>query len=88
MDVPTPRPPHWGPNATPSLNSLLRARRAFSAAILCASTAVSFSQVTQHSSIDDQSLRKYVGTYEWGPDHFVYLQMWSEFRGRNDLCRV
>ena len=53
--------------------------------VLGASVAVSLSQVAPPPSIDDQSPRKYVGTYEWGPDHFVYLQMWSEFSGKNDL---
>ncbi len=72
---------------TPSLGAFLRAacRRTFPAALLSASVASLLSQAAQPPSIDDESLRKYVGTYEWGPDHFVYLQMWSEFSGKNDL---
>ena len=30
-------------------------------------------------SIDEKALREYAGVYQWGPDAFVYLQMWSEF---------
>jgi uncharacterized protein len=73
--------------ATHSLKVLLRdaSRSTFSAAVLSASIASSLSQAPPAPSIDDESLREYVGTYEWGPDHFVYLQMWSEFRGKNDL---
>jgi len=85
MNVPTAGPKEA--NATSFLNAHVRAalRRTFSAAVLSALVAVSLSQVTQPPSSGDQSLGKYVGTYQWGPDHFVYLQMWSEFRGKNDL---
>jgi pimeloyl-ACP methyl ester carboxylesterase len=86
MDVPTAGPPRKEVNAMSSKGLFCTTlRRTFSAAVLSALAAVALSQVTQPPSIDDQSLRKYVGTYEWGPDHFVYLQMWSEFRGKNDL---
>lgn len=27
------------------------------------------------------SLREYTGVYRWGPDAFVYLQLWNEFTG-------
>lgn len=80
-------PPREETRATPSLKAVLRAasRRTFPVAVLSASIASSLSQAAQAPSIDDGPLRKYVGTYEWDPDHFVYLQMWSEFRGKNDL---
>src|SRR6476469_858026 len=26
-------------------------------------------------------LREYTGVYQWGPNAFVYLQMWDEFSG-------
>jgi pimeloyl-ACP methyl ester carboxylesterase len=57
----------------------------FSAAVLSASIVSALSQAAPAPAIDDESLHKYVGTYKWGPDHFVYLQMWNEFRGKNDL---
>jgi pimeloyl-ACP methyl ester carboxylesterase len=31
--------------------------------------------------IDEKALREYTGVYQWGPDAFVYLQMWEEFSG-------
>ncbi len=36
-------------------------------------------------SVDEKILREYVGTYQWEPNAFVYLQMWSEFTGKNQL---
>ena len=32
-------------------------------------------------SVDDATLREYAGVYQWGPDAFVYLQLWNEFTG-------
>jgi pimeloyl-ACP methyl ester carboxylesterase len=37
------------------------------------------------SAGDESQLREYVGTYEWSPDKFVYLQLWSELSGKNQL---
>jgi uncharacterized protein len=31
--------------------------------------------------VDEKVLREYTGVYQWGPDAFVYLQMWDEFTG-------
>lgn len=36
-------------------------------------------------SMDEEVLREYAGVYQWGPDAFVYLQMWSEFTGTSQL---
>lgn len=33
------------------------------------------------SAIDEAALREYAGVYRWGPNAFVYLQMWNEFSG-------
>ena len=87
MHVATAGQLHREAHATPFPKALLRAatRKMFSVALLCTSIAISLSQVAPPSAIDDQSLRKYVGTYEWGPNHLVYLQTWSEFTGKNDL---
>jgi len=35
-------------------------------------------------SMDRPSLGQYVGAYEWGPDHFVYIQFWDEL-GKDQL---
>ncbi|MGH9373921.1 MAG: alpha/beta fold hydrolase, partial [Vicinamibacterales bacterium] len=36
-------------------------------------------------SVEDKVLREYTGVYEWEPDAFVYLQLWNEFTGTNQL---
>src|SRR5438270_7820626 len=36
-------------------------------------------------SMDENILREYAGAYQWDHDGFVYLQMWSELTGRNQL---
>jgi hypothetical protein len=35
--------------------------------------------------LDEKVLREYAGAYQWGQDSFLYLQMWSEFSGKNQL---
>ncbi len=35
--------------------------------------------------VDEKILREYAGAYRWEPNAFVYLQMWSEFTGKNQL---
>ncbi|HVH72962.1 MAG TPA: alpha/beta fold hydrolase [Candidatus Dormibacteraeota bacterium] len=35
--------------------------------------------------LDEKRLRQYAGTYQWDRNDFVYLQMWSEFTGTNEL---
>jgi pimeloyl-ACP methyl ester carboxylesterase len=32
-------------------------------------------------SVEDKVLREFAGVYQWGPNAFVYLQMWDEFAG-------
>jgi hypothetical protein len=32
-------------------------------------------------AVDERVLREYTGAYSWGPDAFVYLQLWNEFSG-------
>lgn len=36
-------------------------------------------------SVDERVLREYAGVYQWGPDAFTYLQLWTEFTGTNLL---
>jgi hypothetical protein len=36
-------------------------------------------------TVDEASLREYAGVYQWGPNAFVYLQIWSELSGTNQL---
>jgi len=35
--------------------------------------------------VDEKILRRYAGVYQWEPNDFVYIQMWSEFTGKNQL---
>jgi pimeloyl-ACP methyl ester carboxylesterase len=35
--------------------------------------------------LEEKVLREYAGVYQWAPDAFVYLQMWNEFTGENQL---
>ena len=32
-------------------------------------------------AVEEKALREYAGVYRWGPDAFVYLQLWNEFSG-------
>ena len=35
--------------------------------------------------MDEHVLREYAGVYQWEPNAFVYIQMWGEFTGKNQL---
>src|SRR5690349_17650201 len=36
-------------------------------------------------AVSEDVLREYAGTYKWGRDAFLYLQLWNEFAGTNQL---
>lgn len=36
-------------------------------------------------SLEEKALREYVGVYQWEPEGFLYLQLWNEFTGTNQL---
>ena len=36
-------------------------------------------------TVDEATLRRYAGAYQWEPNAFVYLQIWSELSGSNQL---
>jgi uncharacterized protein len=36
-------------------------------------------------SVDEKTLREYAGAYQWEPNAWLYLQIWSEFTGKNQL---
>lgn len=46
---------------------------------------VSAPQASTIRSVDEKILRGYAGVYQWEPNDFVYLQIWSEFTGKNQL---
>ncbi len=35
--------------------------------------------------VEETILRAYTGVYQWEPNAFLYVQMWSEFTGKNQL---
>src|SRR5207237_4579029 len=65
-------------------------------ALLGGVVAYSALQISEVHPVDEKILREYAGVYQWNavrtetPEHaiedaFVYLQMWSEFTGTNQL---
>ena len=61
------------------------ARVAIGAGILAALcgglVAMSARQAPVVQPLDETVLREHTGVYQWGPNAFVYLQMWDEFSG-------
>ena len=51
------------------------------AAIVGGLNAISARQPPIMQPVDEKALREYTGVYQWGPNAFVYLQMWEEFSG-------
>jgi pimeloyl-ACP methyl ester carboxylesterase len=47
--------------------------------------AISAPQAPAVRSLDEQVLREYAGVYQWQKDAFLYLQLWGEFSGKNQL---
>jgi len=53
------------------------------ATALLGAVTIAFSTVQPPTirSVDEAALREYAGAYQWGPNAFVYLQLWDEFSG-------
>ena len=47
--------------------------------------ACSTSQTASARAPDEEALREYCGTYRWEDGGFLYLQLWNEFTGTNQL---
>src|SRR5438034_4167470 len=45
----------------------------------------SMSQTAFEHAPDEKVLSEYCGTYRWEPGGFLYLQLWNEFTGTNQL---
>jgi hypothetical protein len=45
-------------------------------------------QVPAIRPVDEATLRAYAGVYQWEPSGFLYLQLWSELSGSNQLVAV
>jgi len=42
---------------------------------------ISAVQIPAVQPIEERALGEYIGVYQWGPNAFLYLQMWDEFSG-------
>jgi len=47
--------------------------------------ALSAPQTPVVRSVDEKALREYTGVYQWQSNGFVYLQLWNELAGKNQL---
>src|SRR5689334_17900826 len=54
-------------------------------AVLLGSVIVRSRQRPSIRTMDEATLRGYAGVYEWEKNAFVYLQLWSELSGTNQL---
>src|SRR5262245_26107971 len=55
------------------------------AAICAAAYGSSYFHERRIREIDERQLGEYEGVYQWAADAFVYLQLWNEIAGRNEL---
>ncbi|HWE87105.1 MAG TPA: alpha/beta fold hydrolase [Terracidiphilus sp.] len=55
------------------------------ASLLVIASTCSAAQAPTVRPLDQAVLREYAGTYAWGPDSFLYLQIWSELSGSPQL---
>src|SRR5437868_12914440 len=55
------------------------------AALLVVQTIPRPGQAPSVRTVSEDVLRGYAGAYQWGPDAFLYLQLWNEFSGTNQL---
>jgi hypothetical protein len=67
----------------------MRSRMTIGAAVATALVGVviarSALQTPAVRSVEEKVLREYTGVYRWEPDAFVYLQIWNELTGTNQL---
>jgi pimeloyl-ACP methyl ester carboxylesterase len=62
-----------------------RIRHALLTAFLVAIPLACAAQAPRVVSVDEETLREYTGVYQWERDTFLYLQLWNEFTGTNQL---
>ncbi|MGQ0639873.1 MAG: hypothetical protein ACT4P6_03735 [Gemmatimonadaceae bacterium] len=70
----------WTPKR--STRSLIGATAAITLTLGSASLAC---QDPALRTVGENALRAYSGAYQWGPNELVYLQLWSELTGSNQL---
>jgi uncharacterized protein len=69
----------------PIRNAQLLIAAIFCAVLLGRNSGRSAPQAPAVRSVDERILRGYAGVYQWEPNAFLYIQMWSEFTGKNQL---
>lgn len=60
-------------------------RGAVVTALVATPLACSAQQKPVVRPMDASALREYAGVYQWGPKAFLYLQLWSELSGSNQI---
>src|SRR5687768_14449185 len=60
-------------------------RAAVATALLATPLACSAQHKPVVHPMDASVLREYAGVYQWGPNAFLYLQLWSELAGSNQI---
>ena len=64
------------------MRTVIRIGAALAAVFLAAVAAHAVQQTPPTvRPIDEAALREYAGVYQWGPNAFVYVQLWDEFTG-------
>ncbi|HJU73996.1 MAG TPA: alpha/beta fold hydrolase [Gemmatimonadaceae bacterium] len=53
--------------------------------VFFASACGAGSQTAERRAVDEPALREYAGVYQWQPNAYVYLQLWNELSGSNQL---
>jgi uncharacterized protein len=56
--------------------------------LLAAPCASALGQAPTVRTVGEDVLRAYTGVYQWGRDAFLYLQLWSELTGKNQLIAL
>jgi pimeloyl-ACP methyl ester carboxylesterase len=54
-------------------------------AVLLGASVARWLQTPAIRTVDEAILSQYAGVYQWGPNAFVYLQLWQELTGTNQL---
>jgi len=70
-----------------SMLASVRCHRAalFIGALVLGGGALDCQQSARVDSADEKPLREYTGPYRWDQNRFVYLQLWCELSGKNQL---
>jgi pimeloyl-ACP methyl ester carboxylesterase len=86
---------HTPPVSLPQRSEATRMRRirglvaaTAAAALLAGQTIPLPAQAPAVSTVGEDVLRQYAGAYQWAPNSFLYLQLWRELSGTNQLVAL